>query len=64
MKTWFPYYNQERFHQSLKNWTPDEIYFKKQSVVQTLGYQTADIAWIELFTAIQTGVVDGDGKNR
>ena len=32
LKTWFPYYNQERFHQSLKNWTPDEIYFKKQSV--------------------------------
>lgn len=32
LKTWFPYYNQERFHQSLNNWTPDEIYFKRQSI--------------------------------
>ncbi|MCG8638974.1 MAG: TRAP transporter substrate-binding protein DctP [Desulfobacterales bacterium] len=32
-------------------------------VVQTLGYQTADIAWNELYTAIQTGVVDGDAAN-
>ena len=32
LKTWFTYYNQERFHQSLNNWTPDEIYFKKQSM--------------------------------
>jgi TRAP-type C4-dicarboxylate transport system substrate-binding protein len=32
-------------------------------VVQALGYQTADIAWNELYTAIQTGVVDGDAAN-
>lgn len=27
---WFQYYNQERFHQSLDNWTPDEIYYNNQ----------------------------------
>lgn len=32
LKTWFKYYNQERFHQSLGGWTPDEIYFKKQQL--------------------------------
>ena len=32
LKEWFQYYNQERFHQSLENWTPDEIYFKKQEL--------------------------------
>ena len=32
LKNWFTYYNQERFHQSLKDWTPDEIYFKKQEL--------------------------------
>ena len=32
LKKWFRYYNQERFHQSLKNWTPDEIYFMKQEL--------------------------------
>ena len=32
-------------------------------VVQTLGYQTVDIAWNELYTSIQTGVVDGDAAN-
>lgn len=32
-------------------------------IVQALGYQTADIAWNELYTAIQTGVVDGDAAN-
>lgn len=31
--------------------------------VQALGYQTASIDWGEVFTAIQTGVVDGDGAN-
>lgn len=31
--------------------------------VQALGYQTATIDWGEVFTAIQTGVVDGDGTN-
>ncbi len=30
LKKWFQYYNQERFHQSLEDWTPDEIYFMKQ----------------------------------
>jgi len=30
LKKWFQYYNQERFHQSLDDWTPDEIYFMKQ----------------------------------
>ena len=29
---WFRYYNQERFHQSLENWTPNEIYYKKQEL--------------------------------
>lgn len=32
LKEWFQYYNQERFHQSLENWTPDEIYFMKQEL--------------------------------
>ena len=32
LRTWFNYYNQERFHQSLEDWTPDEIYFKKQEL--------------------------------
>ena len=32
LKEWFRYYNQERFHQSLENWTPDEIYFMKQEL--------------------------------
>ncbi len=30
LKKWFRYYNQDRFHQSLEDWTPDEIYFMKQ----------------------------------
>lgn len=32
LRNWFRYYNQERFHQSLENWTPDEIYYKKQKL--------------------------------
>ena len=32
LKNWFRYYNQERFHQSLEDWTPDEIYFMKQEL--------------------------------
>jgi len=32
LKNWFQYYNQERFHQSLENWTPDQIYFMKQEL--------------------------------
>ena len=31
--------------------------------IEALGYQTATIDWGELFTASQTGVVDGDGAN-
>ncbi len=32
LKKWFQYYNQDRFHQSLEDWTPDEIYFIKQEL--------------------------------
>lgn len=32
-------------------------------VVKALGYQTAAIDWSELYTALQTGVVDGDSGN-
>ena len=32
LKNWFQYYNQDRFHQSLEDWTPDEIYFMKQEL--------------------------------
>ena len=32
LKRWFKYYNRDRFHQSLDDWTPDEIYFKKQEL--------------------------------
>ncbi len=32
LKTWFQYYNRERFHQSLEDWTPNEIYFMKQEL--------------------------------
>jgi len=31
--------------------------------VEALGYQTATIDWGEVFTSIQTGVVDGDSAN-
>ena len=37
--------------------------FPMAESVQALGYQTATIDWGEVFTAIQTGVVDGDGAN-
>ena len=37
--------------------------FPMADAVQALGYQTATIDWGETFTAIQTGVVDGDGAN-
>lgn len=37
--------------------------FPMAEAVQALGYQTATIDWGETFTAIQTGVVDGDGAN-
>lgn len=32
LRNWFQYYNQDRFHQSLENWTPNEIYYKKQEL--------------------------------
>ena len=32
-------------------------------VVQALGYQSAAVDWAELYTALQTGVVDGDSGN-
>jgi len=32
LKKWFQYYNQDRFHQSREDWTPDEIYFMKQKL--------------------------------
>ncbi len=32
LKKWFQYYNQDWFHQSLEDWTPDEIYFMKQEL--------------------------------
>ena len=37
--------------------------FPLAETVQALGYQTATIDWGEVFTSIQTGVVDGDGAN-
>ena len=27
LRTWFSFYNRERFHQSLDNLTPDEVYY-------------------------------------
>ncbi len=32
LKHWFKYYNQERFHQSLDDLTPDEVYFKEHAL--------------------------------
>jgi len=32
LKKWFRFYNQDRSHQSLEDWTPDEIYFKKHEL--------------------------------
>jgi putative transposase len=29
LRNWFEYYNRERFHQSLDDWTPDEIYYRR-----------------------------------
>ncbi len=29
LKAYVEFYNQRRFHQSLDNWTPDEVYFRK-----------------------------------
>jgi putative transposase len=27
LREWFRFYNHERFHQALDNWTPDEVYY-------------------------------------
>jgi putative transposase len=32
LKHWFKYYNHERFHQSLDDLTPDEVYFKEHEL--------------------------------
>lgn len=37
--------------------------FPFTEIVQALGYQTAAIDWGELYSAIQTGIVAGDGAN-
>ena len=37
--------------------------FPFAETLQAMGYQTATIDWGEVFTAIQTGVVDGDAAN-
>ncbi len=34
LNTWFSWYNQERFHQSLDNMTPDETYYQKHAIPQ------------------------------
>lgn len=38
-------------------------FFPMAETMQAMGYQTASIDWSEVFTAIQTGVVDGDAAN-
>lgn len=37
--------------------------FPNPQTLQALGYQPASIAWGEVFTSIQTGVVDGEAGN-
>ena len=37
--------------------------FPASEIMQALGYKTATVDWGELYTAIQTGVVDGDSGN-
>jgi len=32
LKKWFQFYNRDRSHQSLEDWTPNEIYYKKQGL--------------------------------
>ena len=34
LNIWFKWYNQERFHQSLDNLTPDEVYYQNQAIPQ------------------------------
>ena len=38
-------------------------FFPIPQTLQAMGYQTAAIDWSEVFTSIQTGVVDGDAGN-
>lgn len=37
--------------------------FPFPQILQSMGYQTASIDWGEVYTSIQTGVVDGDAGN-
>lgn len=37
--------------------------FPFHETIQAMGYQTATVDWGELYSAIQTGVVDGDAAN-
>lgn len=37
--------------------------FPQAETLEAMGYQTASIDWSEVFTAIETGVVDGDAAN-
>lgn len=37
--------------------------FPHAETLQAMGYETATIDWSEVFTAIETGVVDGDAAN-
>jgi TRAP-type C4-dicarboxylate transport system substrate-binding protein len=37
--------------------------FPFPETLQAMGYQTASIDWGEIFTSVQTGVVDGDAAN-
>ncbi len=52
---------QEAEEKGIKVRTPPAFPFA--DTMQAMGYMTADIAWTELYTAIQTGVVDGDAAN-
>lgn len=38
-------------------------FFPMAQTLSAMGYQTASIAWGEVFTSIQTGVVDGEAGN-
>lgn len=37
--------------------------FPQAETLEAMGYQTASIDWSEVFTSIETGVVDGDAAN-
>jgi len=36
LNIWFKWYNQERFHQSLDDRTPDEVYYQKHAIPQAV----------------------------